>query len=84
MMTSYKSNTKVLINKMFDFSTMRNIHGNMGRAIAASCFVYYSFDAFLAAALHLIAGYIFLGIWPMMGIWGVEKFKLQPAPIFLL
>ena len=36
-----------------------------------------------AAALHLIAGYIFLGIWPM-GIWGVEKFKLQPAPIFLL
>ena len=29
-----------------------------------------------AAALHLIAGYIFLGIWPMMGIWGVEKLKL--------
>ena len=59
----------------------------MGRAIAASCFVYYSFDAFsAAAAAHgciLIAGYIFLGIWPL-GIWGVEKFKLQPASIFLL
>ena len=42
----------------------------MGRAIAASYFVYCSFDAFLAAAaLHLIAGYILLGMWVGLG-WG--------------